>query len=278
MLSLSFLFPAQAVFAFFDDFNRPDGDPGPNWTAESGNWAIVNEELHQTTVNTNYRMRIAVNLLSSEHLTVEADVKFLDLSHPYDWTYAGFAVKYKSLSEFYWIVLRQNSDGSGNPAYDLTLELCKHYTRIETVYLGFVGQLDTFYNLKVEVLGNDFKVYVDDVLKITATDDTYAGEGDVMLWAGRCAAAFDNVSVHNPGPVNVVPEPGTLAVSLLFVVALTVFLLKRRNIDKAATNNRDAAIVDGSGTTFAGPGLWIDTLSNAAAHRPAQSITSPSPA
>lgn len=30
---------------FRDDFNRADGDPGPNWVAESGTWAIVGNKL-----------------------------------------------------------------------------------------------------------------------------------------------------------------------------------------------------------------------------------------
>lgn len=227
MLSTSGLVSALQVF--YDDFSGTLG----KWTVLSGIWRIENKELSQSIVDNNYsRGQIAIKGLSLEDLTVEANVTFVELYYPNAWTYAGFAIRYQDGNSFYWVVLRQNSDSDGLPTSNLMVELCSQYSRIKTVDLGFVGQLNTFYNLKVEASGNSLKVYVNDVLEITATDDSVKGAGSILLWTGRCKANFDNVSVLNPDSINVVPEPGPFIVVAVFIAAFMTYMLVRTRTGK----------------------------------------------
>jgi len=219
----------SALPAFYDDFSGTLG----KWNVLSGSWSIETEELSQSIVDSSYRRgQIAIKDLSLQDLTVEANVTFVELYYPNAWTYAGFAIRYQDGNSFYWVVLRQNSDSEGSPTSNLKVELCSQYSRIKTVDLGFVGQLNTFYNLKVEVSGNSFKVYVNDVLEITATDDSVIGAGSILLWTGRCKANFDNVLVFNPDSVNVVPEPGPFIVVAVFIVAFMTYMLIRTRTGK----------------------------------------------
>ena len=227
ILSISGIVSALQVF--FDDFSGTLS----NWNVLSGSWSIENEELSQSIVDNSYtRGQIAIKELSLQDLTVEANVTFVQLYYPNAWTYAGFAIRYQDGNIFYWVVLRQNSDSEGLPTSNLKVELCTQYNRIKTVDLGFVGQLDTFYNLKVEVSGNSFKVYVNNVLEITATDNSVTGAGSVLLWTGRCKANFDNVLVLNPNSMNVVPEPGPFIIVAVFIVAFMTYTLVRTRAGK----------------------------------------------
>lgn len=229
MLGLSGI--ASALQVFYDDFS---GGTLSDWTVLSGSWSIVNEELSQSVVDWSYtRGQIAINGLDLKDLSVEVDVKFVEL-HPsshalaHSWTYAGFAVRYFDENTFYWIVLKQTADENGLPNSNMKLELRAGFNYITVVDLGFVGELGTPYTLRAEVIGDTFKVYVDDVLHIEALDTAFSNSGSIRMWTGRCSASFDNVIVHNPHSLHVVPEPAPVIVTALSIAALVTYILIRK--------------------------------------------------
>lgn len=185
-----------AILTPYDFYDNFSGDLS-RWTVLSGTWAIESGELSQSTVDGSYvRGKIKINDLNAVNLTVEARVKFVEL-HPNSLCYAGLAVRYLDDDTFYWVVLNQPSDADGLPSSNLRIELRARFNYIATVDLGFVGGLNKFYKLKVEVKGNDFKVYVDDVLEIASTDTTFQNAGSILAWTGRCHAHFDDVGVRD---------------------------------------------------------------------------------
>lgn len=211
---------AFALPSFFDDFSSGTLD---NWEVFSGEWSVVDGELSQGVLDNSYlRGQIAVKDLSIQDFIIEAKVKFVEL-YPSGWAYVGFAVRHTDADSFYWIVLKQTADEFGQPNSNLKLELRAKFNYLVVVDLGFVGQLNTFYNLKAEVNGNNFKIYVNDKLKIQHNDDTFGGSGKILMWTGRCRARFDDVLVINPIE-NVVPEPGPVVIFSIFVVAVVAYM------------------------------------------------------
>ena len=63
------------------------------------------------------------------------------------------------------------------------------------------------YNLKVQTIGTDIKVYVDGVLKIDVTNPSYVF-GYVGLRANQGAGSFSNIMVSNDG-TNITLAPST---------------------------------------------------------------------
>jgi hypothetical protein len=232
VLMLSFSSMAYGVLTFYDDFSGVTLD---NWTVLSGTWSIVGGELCQSVVDNSYvRGRIAVKDFTCKDLSVEADVKFVEL-YPNGWAYAGFAVRYLDENTFYWTVLKQTADENGLPNSNLKLELRSKFNYLVVKDLGFVGELSTFYKLKTVVEGDSFKIYVNDVLEIEYLDSTFGNAGSVLMWTGRCKANFDNVLVLDPEPMNVVPEPAPFIISALCIAALSTYaLIRRRPIKRFA--------------------------------------------
>lgn len=211
---------AFAFPSFFDDFSSGTLD---NWEVLKGDWEVRDGELCQDQLANTYLLgQIAIKDLNTQDFIVEAKVKFVELI-PNGWCYVGFAVRYADANSFYWIVLKQTADGNGQPNSDLEIILAKEFVRLSVVKLGFTGQLNTFYNLKIEVQGKTFKIYVNGELKIDSEDDTFSNSGRILLWAGRCKARYDDVIVINPIE-NVVPEPAPIVAILIFIVAVAAYV------------------------------------------------------
>ena len=87
--------------------------------------------------------------------------------------------------------------------------------RVEHVFEGGV----TDATIRVDVVGDTYKAYVDDVLVATLVDSTYS-HGQVALYDSS-AQYFDNVVLEG----SVVPEPSTL---ILLLTGALGFLLYRR--------------------------------------------------
>lgn len=222
---LSFSSVAFALQVFYDDFS---GGTLNEWNVVNGSWSIETEELSQSEVDGNYRRgQIAIKNLALQDLSVEADVKFMELC-PGEWAYAGFAVRYLDENTFYWIVLKQTADGNGLPNSTLKLEFRAEFSYLVVVDLGVVGQLDRAYTLKAEVESDTFKIYVDDVLQIETVNTEFDNAGCILMWTGRCKANFDNVLVMNQDAINVVPEPAPVIISVLSIAALVTYILIRK--------------------------------------------------
>jgi len=230
-LALFAVAPARALVVFTDNFS---GDLS-NWTVMSGSWSIVGGELSQSEMST--YARIKINSLNLQDVSVEADLKYMDL-FPNSWCYVSLAIRSLDENNFYSVgTLQQISDAEGLPTSNLLLlfQVCDQgeWKRLVTVDMGFVGQKDRFYSIKVNAEGNNFKIYVDGVLKIDTVDTTLSGPGGIFLFTYRCVGNFDNVIVTNPTSFNAVPEPAPAIALALSIAALTTYgLIRKRTGNK----------------------------------------------
>ncbi len=165
-----------------DDFAEPDG-PASNWTPLDGSWAIVGGE-YDFTIPSNYAASI---------ITGQAPPDFVLQARQKIVSFAGVGV-----GGFVWNI--QDPTGGGNwknGSYMLqwdtragTLQNARIFRWDNPTTLTLVAGvdlpdvvLDTWYELRIEVRGSDFDLYVDGAPVVSGSDATYgAGALGLLGW------------------------------------------------------------------------------------------------
>lgn len=175
---------------FFDDFNDGNYD---GWTVESGNWSINNGnlftsqtevfnfsgELHAGSDWDNYRVELDVN----NEQGVDEGIEFR-----------------RSGNNHYAFNLRHGTGPNGTPE----IKLFKTINGVDTLLASTHSQSllnNVWYHVKIEVLNENIKLWVNDTLRFNYTDaGTNLKKGQIGLqsWTGAngfIRLRFDNVSI-----------------------------------------------------------------------------------
>lgn len=183
-LTIDFRRLAEAVI-FYDDFgdNIADG-----WTKHLGTWSVVDGEYRASVPGVIETGISTVDALNLTDYVIQTKVRFTDavgfraeiifrftnneyytfgLSNEYDVAFLAF---YQDLADVGEILADTGGDGS------------------------YPIQTHTEYLLRVEIQGNTFKCFIDDVELFSRTDETFSS-GRVGLRARRADVFFDNFKV-----------------------------------------------------------------------------------
>jgi len=208
-----FVASVRAVLVFYDDFERPDGALGSDWTVVSGDWGIESGESSQNNTDL-LRAHTVAGDSSLTNFVVEAKAKIVD----------GLGVivlfRYVDSKNWYEAFIRQ----------DIDVAVISRFENGKINWIAsktFVCETDTWYLLKVEAFSDLIRFYVNDQLVLEATDSTFTN-GKVGIGSLDAHAHFDYIQVNNPS-FNVVPEPEPLITSVILVAAFVSYMLLRQS-------------------------------------------------
>ena len=186
-LSVDFKRTIEGGVLFFDDFNDNVAD---GWTKNMGTWDAISG-MYRVSVTGIVEDGIStVDTLNLTDCVIETKVKFTD-----DVGFrAGIVFRYTDNEHYYTFELSNEYDIGcltiyypGNSHYGDNLA----HTGGEGSY---PIQAYTEYLLRVEIKGNTFRCFINNVEVCSGTDGTY-GSGKVGLRAGRAIVLFDNFNV-----------------------------------------------------------------------------------
>jgi hypothetical protein len=211
------------VNVFTDDFNRPNG-PATGYRTFRGNWAVDNQRLVLSNTTTE-----AMAFVGDQPFQLPTDYEF-----SFDWEYIvpGNAVGKHAGALFNWdhTADRFNKAAHGYNLYwiDRASDFGLSLVRLDGVtpvalHTGTGALLaEPPDNVRIQVEGDNIRVYADGLLVIDVMDNTYRG-GRAALWSysANQTVAFDNVRVA-------VPEPGTVTLAALGALGLVALRLRRR--------------------------------------------------
>ncbi|MBO9597537.1 MAG: glycoside hydrolase family 9 protein, partial [Cohnella sp.] len=169
---------------FEDDFADGNAD---GWTSTSGTWNVSSGQYRGQATSLN-SYSVAGDSGWTDY-TFQADVNVTNNSGGNK--DAGIVFRYTDENNHYILMLK-NNDKSGRK-----MELLSVEGGVKTS-LGFANPSvapDTFYTYRIEVYGDDIKVYQNNALILSATDDTHAaGKIGARVYANTLAV-FDNITV-----------------------------------------------------------------------------------
>ena len=179
-----------------------------DWTEIQGDWEVSKGKYTQvdtiwTTTGTHETYhRSYFGEESWDDYTVEATVRIDEGGDLAPIIGIFFRVTEKSeIGDYYYFRLDERaSEGPG---------LIKAPNQTMQINGGFPAEIGRDYVLRVEVQGSDIKCYVDGVLEIEVTDDTFPA-GAVGVGSFDAASSFDNVTVSGDGVATAVESGGKL--------------------------------------------------------------------
>ena len=171
--------------SFIDTFTEDDGSAS-KWTPAGGNWEIQSGVYRQTYQQSNPYFS-AAGEFSWRDITYEADVKGVQ-----GFNYEGIAFHFNHIEDSYVFYLRT---GSGN----VRLMKAPFVTLVQTASYSLTLLPDTWYRLKVVMVGANIKCYVNNELQIEYDDPSPIVAGRIGLWAYWTDCFFDNVDATIPG-------------------------------------------------------------------------------
>ena len=167
--------------SLLDDFE--DGN-ATGWVPDGGTWSVVTSgsQVYRQSDNTAPANRSALSASNWDDQVVQADVR----ANSYDGSnrFFGVVARYADDDNYYYFILRSNN----------TVELKKLVAGMPTNLDSdsFTVSTGTWYTLRLEVEGTSLKAYINDDLKLEATDATLAS-GKAGLLTFFTAADFDTV-------------------------------------------------------------------------------------
>lgn len=205
----------QAALLFEDDF---DSGPSPLWGNEFGSWgasggvydASFPYPLTYSSLPfdlTDFSIQVDINDIGDGGIWLRSQDRYNGILLVTGGNGFFFGdTNPRSGRELYWHIISNN----------VTSPILN---RAENVFDPGVSDS----TIRVDVVGNTYKAYVDDVLITTFVDSTYT-HGQVALYDSS-VQTFDNVRLE----ANVIPEPSTLIIwSLLATLGITFSWHRRR--------------------------------------------------
>ena len=172
--------PAVSKFDFFTD------DASEGWTTAvagtGGSWAVSGKALVQSALDQNSRA-----MLNGSNWTDQVVDARVDASQFNGTSFVAVYARFKSVDETYYMTLR--STGA------LELKRIKD-NEVETYATKPAGTYDALapHVLRLEVVGNSLRGYVDNSLALSGTDDEWGiDSGQAGVGTFQASAAFDNV-------------------------------------------------------------------------------------
>ena len=179
--------PGQVLF--FDDFEGASmgwaSSPPTGWSVVSDGTKVY----EQATLDTEFRVSSAGDAGWTDQI-VEARVKVLAFTGSSTSYLAGVYARFKDLDNHYYVALQ--SDGQ----FKIKKKSAGNNTSISSGATTKVS-LNTWYAIKLAVIGSTLTAYLDGVQVLTATDSDIAA-GGVAVGTKNATAEFDDVRVTAP--------------------------------------------------------------------------------
>ena len=218
-----FIIPSQATIGFSDSFNRLDGPLGENWTVVSGRWAVESEECSQD-MECSWRAKCTVGDSICTDFIICTETRVVSGLG------AGILFRYTDACNYYEAFIREDTDKA---------VIAKRIDGSKALWIkaaSFASEQGIDYTFKLEVSGNVFKFYIDDVLVVEASDSDF-GQGKIGLAGVKAHAHFDDVIIMNQS-LNAVPEPVPLVGLTLCIVTLVTYVLIRHKPRSSGNANK----------------------------------------
>jgi hypothetical protein len=176
---------SDLITLFSDNFE--DGDAA-GWTVHDTAWSLLTDGtiVYRATNTTGYA-RASAGSTSWTEQAVQARLK------PISWSgsnrFALVGARFVDINNYYYVAMRSNQ------TMELKRLVANSPTTIASKAITF--NTGTWYKVKLEAVGSSLRVYVDDVLQLSATDTTFAsGKMVIGVWNGT--AEFDDILVTDP--------------------------------------------------------------------------------
>ncbi|MFX0003404.1 MAG: family 16 glycoside hydrolase [Candidatus Hermodarchaeota archaeon] len=175
------------VFDFYDDFTQPDG-LAEGWTQTMGSsWSVVNNEYRENEGVNN--RRTIVNLYTVENASIDIRLKSSGGTN----ICLGVMFRYLDSNNLYVAVLGgwQSEVGFGKWVNGNLQKIATTNTSNNLLVY------DRWYDLKLELLGSQYLIYLDGTLKINTTDIEHLNAGQVGLitWTTSSTSYFDDLKI-----------------------------------------------------------------------------------
>ncbi|MHA2284104.1 MAG: DUF2341 domain-containing protein, partial [Promethearchaeota archaeon] len=174
------------VYDFFDDFTQGDGD-ADGWTVSSGTWSVINNEYRQNQLS--FDRRTILDTYTVENATIKVRIKHIGVGTMFG---GGVMFRYSSGGNFYTSGLGFWGDevGTGRWTSGNPLQLDGTGTELDLIE-------DNWYDFRIEMLGNQYDVYLNDSLKnsVTNTDHLNPGQIGFMTYTNQLAVYFDDLKI-----------------------------------------------------------------------------------
>jgi hypothetical protein len=176
------------IYDFYDDFSQSDG-PANGWTVTQGTgWFVINNRYRENEAATDRRS--ILDTYTVENATIEVRITHLGGGATFG---GGVMFRYSDGNNFYtsgpgfWGDEVGTGRWTGGAAAQLD----------GTATSESVLSTDIWYDLRIEMLGNQYYVYLNDSLKnsVTNSDHLNAGQIGFMTWTSNLNVYFDDLKV-----------------------------------------------------------------------------------
>ncbi|MHA2282197.1 MAG: NosD domain-containing protein [Promethearchaeota archaeon] len=177
---------SSKIYDFFDNFTQTDG-PANGWTDINGSWSVNNSIYIENLLEVDCRSLL--NSYTVENASIEVRVNSSAGNFG-----AGVMFRHLDNQNFY-------TAGIGFWEYEVAIgkwtdnipEPLDNTSDYEDVLIA--GQ---WYDLKIEVLGSNYLVYLNGILKNNLTDNDHlnAGQIGLMTWTNKSTSYFDDLKIR----------------------------------------------------------------------------------
>jgi pectin methylesterase-like acyl-CoA thioesterase len=191
---------ADSSATFYDNFE--DGN-SKGWTIQKGSWAVKDDGTNKTYCKTNAaEARTKAGNLAWTNYAVQGKIKVDNFNGS---NRAMLCGRYSDGSNYYAASLSNTNGGE--------VQLRKMFNGKDSILKSVTLPLTTatWYTVKLDMNASNLNVYVNDTLKLTATDTSLAA-GAIGLVAYNATAQYDDITVTNNG---IPPTPVTYSTPTL---------------------------------------------------------------
>ncbi|MFX0030094.1 MAG: NosD domain-containing protein, partial [Candidatus Hermodarchaeota archaeon] len=174
------------IYDFFDDFTQPDGSAN-GWTVINGTWSVNNTEYAE------YKFQVDGRSLLNAYTIKNASIEIRINSTGGNFG-AGIMFRHQNNQNFY-------TAGIGFWEYEVAIG---KWTNDDPYVLGNTSEGESvlvdgqWYDLKIDVLGSNYLVYLDGLLKNNVTDSDHlnAAQIGLMTWTMSAVSTFDDLKIR----------------------------------------------------------------------------------